>query len=62
MSAKKVKNAGWIKWGQVTAILKDRVRILTDRLEGYDQEVRRMRSNRVVIQDEGERKENKIIK
>ena len=40
-----------------TAILKDRVRLLTERLEGYDNEFRRMRSNRIAIQDKVERLE-----
>ena len=40
-----------------TAILKDRVRLLTERLEGYDYEFRRMRSNRIAIQDRVERLE-----
>ena len=40
-----------------TAILKDRVRRLTEQLEGYDNEFRRMRSNRIAIQDRVERLE-----
>ena len=40
-----------------TAILKDRVRLLTERLEGYDHEFRRMRSNHIAIQDRVERLE-----
>ena len=38
-----------------TAILKDWVRMLTDLLEGYDVEFRRMRLNWVAIQDEVDR-------
>ena len=45
-----------------TAILKDRVRVLTDRLEGHDIEVRWMRSNQVVIQDRVERLEAMVHK
>ena len=35
-----------------TTILKDRVRMFGERLDGHDVEVRQMRSNRVAIQDE----------
>ena len=45
-----------------TAILKDRVRLLMERLEGNDHEFRRMRSNRIVIQDRVERLEATVHK
>ena len=38
-----------------TSVLRDRVRMLTDRLDGYDTEICRMRLNRVAIQDEVDR-------
>ena len=43
-----------------TAILKDRVRLLTDQLAGYDVEFRWMRSNRIAIQDWVEQLEHRV--
>ena len=45
-----------------TAILKDRVRLLMERLEGYDHEFRRMRLNQIAIQDRVERLEATVHK